>query len=152
IPYIAPGRERVSKAGLLIIALCVAVIIYCFAQAYRTSGERVARRAVIESYLDGINSAQKAVIPAFDPSLNRASAQERESVAAQLAKAIEKLQNAQAPDAEADQIRQGLLRITRRQHSLLTSPATDMNNDEIKANSSDYKKVWNQLEDWVETE
>ncbi|HEU0175651.1 MAG TPA: rhomboid family intramembrane serine protease [Blastocatellia bacterium] len=34
IPYIAPGRERVSKTGLLIIALCVAVIVYCFAQAY----------------------------------------------------------------------------------------------------------------------
>jgi rhomboid protease GluP len=34
IPYIAPGRERVSKAGLLIIAICLAVIIYSFAQAY----------------------------------------------------------------------------------------------------------------------
>jgi rhomboid protease GluP len=35
IPYIAPGRERVSKTGLLIIALCLAVIVYCFAQAYQ---------------------------------------------------------------------------------------------------------------------
>jgi rhomboid protease GluP len=35
IPYIAPGREGVSKTGLLIIALCLAVIVYCFAQAYR---------------------------------------------------------------------------------------------------------------------
>ncbi|HZF38966.1 MAG TPA: rhomboid family intramembrane serine protease [Blastocatellia bacterium] len=35
IPYIAPGREKVSKTGLLIIAICVAVIIYCFAQAYQ---------------------------------------------------------------------------------------------------------------------
>jgi rhomboid protease GluP len=38
IPYIAPGRERVSKTGLVIIAVCVAVIIYCFAQAYRQIG------------------------------------------------------------------------------------------------------------------
>jgi rhomboid protease GluP len=37
IPYIAPGRERVSKTGLLIVAICVAVIVYCFAQAYRVS-------------------------------------------------------------------------------------------------------------------
>jgi rhomboid protease GluP len=37
IPYIAPGRERVSKTGLLIVAICVAVIVYCFAQAYRAS-------------------------------------------------------------------------------------------------------------------
>jgi rhomboid protease GluP len=35
IPYIAPGREGVSKTGLLIIALCLAVVVYCFAQAYQ---------------------------------------------------------------------------------------------------------------------
>jgi len=35
IPYIAPGREGVSNTGLLIIALCLAVIIYCFAQVYQ---------------------------------------------------------------------------------------------------------------------
>jgi rhomboid protease GluP len=35
IPYIAPGRERVSKTAFLIIAICVAVIVYCFAQAYQ---------------------------------------------------------------------------------------------------------------------
>jgi rhomboid protease GluP len=35
IPYIAPGRERVSKTGMLIIAVCLAVIIYCFGQAYQ---------------------------------------------------------------------------------------------------------------------
>src|SRR5262249_45211849 len=35
IPYIAPGREGVSKTGLLIIALCLAVIVYCFAQAFQ---------------------------------------------------------------------------------------------------------------------
>lgn len=34
IPYIAPGREGVSKTGLSIIALCLAVIVYCFAQVY----------------------------------------------------------------------------------------------------------------------
>jgi rhomboid protease GluP len=35
IPYIAPGRERVSKTGLLIMAVCVAIVLYCFAQAYQ---------------------------------------------------------------------------------------------------------------------
>ena len=35
IPYIAPGRERVSKTGLLIMAVCVAIIVYCFAQVYQ---------------------------------------------------------------------------------------------------------------------
>jgi rhomboid protease GluP len=35
IPYIAPGREKVSKTGLLIITACLAVIVYCFAQVYQ---------------------------------------------------------------------------------------------------------------------
>ena len=35
IPYIAPGRERVSKTGVAIIAVCVGVIIYCFALAFQ---------------------------------------------------------------------------------------------------------------------
>jgi rhomboid protease GluP len=39
VPYIAPGRERVSKTGLLIIALCMAVIVYCFVQAYLANVE-----------------------------------------------------------------------------------------------------------------
>jgi rhomboid protease GluP len=34
IPYIAPGKERLSKTGLLIMAVCVGVIIYCFAQVF----------------------------------------------------------------------------------------------------------------------
>ncbi len=38
VPYIAPGRERVSAIGLLIIAVCAAVIVYCFAQAYLANG------------------------------------------------------------------------------------------------------------------
>lgn len=40
IPYIAPGSEGVSKTGLLIIALCLAVVIYCFAHAYLTNQGR----------------------------------------------------------------------------------------------------------------
>ena len=35
IPDIAPGRERVSKTGVAIIAVCVGVIIYCFALAFQ---------------------------------------------------------------------------------------------------------------------
>jgi rhomboid protease GluP len=35
IPYIAPGRERVSKTGLAIIAICLVVIVYCFAQVFQ---------------------------------------------------------------------------------------------------------------------
>jgi rhomboid protease GluP len=34
VPYIAPGQERVSRAGLVILAVCLAVIGWCFARAW----------------------------------------------------------------------------------------------------------------------
>jgi rhomboid protease GluP len=38
IPYIAPGRARVSRLGLAIFVACVALVAYSFARAYQTSG------------------------------------------------------------------------------------------------------------------
>jgi rhomboid protease GluP len=37
IPYLAPGRARVSRLGLAILVGCVVVIAYSFARAYQTS-------------------------------------------------------------------------------------------------------------------
>ncbi|MCI0337179.1 MAG: rhomboid family intramembrane serine protease [Acidobacteria bacterium] len=34
IPYIAPGRPRVTRLGLVILVVCVAVIVYSFMRAY----------------------------------------------------------------------------------------------------------------------
>ncbi len=150
VPYVAPGRERISKTGLAIIALCLAAIVYCFAQAYL---ERQ-RGLVIEGFLSGINSAQKALLRAFDPDLNGAPQQEKESATAKLAEAIDELRDARTPDAESDRIRRELLRIARRQHSLLTSPAADEDKreDEINANRGDYGKAWERLENWVKAD
>jgi len=66
VPYIAPGRERVSKTGLLIIALCVAVIVYCFAQAYLANR----RSETVDSFLRGTNSTQEALLRPFDSDFN----------------------------------------------------------------------------------
>ncbi len=49
IPYIAPGEERVSRAGILVTALCLAIVVYSFAQAYRESGKH------LNSYSGGRN-------------------------------------------------------------------------------------------------
>lgn len=143
IPYIAPGREKVSKIGLVIIAVCVAVIFYCFAQAYRVNRSSY-------SFHVGFNSAEAALLRAFDSDLNNAPRQEMESAASKLAEAIERLQNTRTPDTKSDQIRRDLLLIARRQHAVLTSPAPDEN--QMEANRSDYRKVLNRLEDWLETE
>jgi membrane associated rhomboid family serine protease len=157
IPYIAPGRERVSKLGLLIIALCAAVIIYCFAQAHRTSGKYFAQgRAQIaaESFLNGVTPAQTALNRAFNASLNRSSGQELSSAKSDLGDAIEKLRNAQAPDAKSEQIRQELLHIAGKQLSSMTAPpdAGAANKAAIKANLDDYDKFLNRLKEWAVTE
>jgi membrane associated rhomboid family serine protease len=143
IPYIAPGRERVSKIGLTIIAVCVAVIAYCFALAYQTNRSS-------HSFQSGFNSTNAALIRAFDSDLNSAPRQEMESAATGLAEAIERLQNTRTPDAKSDQIRRDLLLIARRQYDALTSSAPDKN--EMEANRGDYGKLLKRLEDWLETE
>ncbi|MGE0131719.1 MAG: rhomboid family intramembrane serine protease [Blastocatellales bacterium] len=148
IPYIAPGAERVSKVGLLIIALCVAVMVYCFAQAYRANE----RGAVVESYLNGINSAQKALRQAFRASLESASPQDRQTATDSLSGAIEQLQKARTPDQQSDQIRLELLRIARKQQSLMTAPAGSEKMNEVLANYDDYEKTWSRLENWVKSE
>jgi rhomboid protease GluP len=55
VPYIAPGEEKISKTGLLILAVCLIVIIYCFAQAYRGSGK------YLDSYRDTISAARDSL-------------------------------------------------------------------------------------------
>src|SRR5262249_31438755 len=100
IPYIAPGRERVSKLGLLIIALCAAVIIFCFAQAHRVAGKYLS----VESFINSVPQAQTALNRAFNASSNRGSEQERSSATSDLATAIESLRKARAPDARSDQL------------------------------------------------
>jgi len=151
VPYLAPGEERISRTGLLIVALCLMVIIYCFAQAYRESGQHLGwRNSIVGSYLDGINSAQKAINRSLGTSLNASPESAKREAAASLAEAIDKLQKAQAPDPQSEQIRQELLRIARKQHSLITASATGGRIDELKANSDDYEEVDGQLKKWVE--
>ncbi len=38
IPYLPPGHARVSRVGLAILGICVAIIAYSFVRAYQTSG------------------------------------------------------------------------------------------------------------------
>jgi rhomboid protease GluP len=150
IPYIAPGGERVSKTGLLIIALCLAVIVYCFAQAYRTSESYLAWAAAdIENFLDGINSAQKALDNSFGQGFEDAAPKDREAMVDSLSGAIEKLQKARSPDQQSDQIRLELLRIAHKQRELMKGGGKK---NEKQANSEDYERAWSRLKEWVKTE
>jgi membrane associated rhomboid family serine protease len=147
IPYIAPGRERVSKTGLLIIALCVAVIVYCFVQAYRSA-------TAVESYLNGVNSALKAINRSFRSSLKGAAPQDREAAIDSLLGAIEGLRKARPIDRQSDRIRLDLMRIARKQRTLLMVPGGDSNGDgnidEVTAD--DYEEVRSRLREWVKSE
>jgi hypothetical protein len=150
VPYLAPGEERVSRIGLLIMALCLVVIVYSFAQAYREREQHLGwRDSTVGSYLDGINSAQEAINRSFEASPG-AAPEVRQEVVASLAEAIDKLQQAQAPDQESDRIRRDLLRITRKQHSLAIASATGERIDELKAGYDEYEEVDRRIRKWVE--
>jgi membrane associated rhomboid family serine protease len=169
IPYIAPGRERVSKVGLLILALCAFLIVYCFAQAYQNRAEHLAWRSdIIKGFLDGVNATQSALRQAFRSDFENSAPQDKKAAIDAVSGAIEKLQQAQAPDQQSEQIRLELLRIARRQLSLMTEPnggkpegagkpdsagkpgaAAKM--DEVLANYDDYEKAWGRLDEWVRT-
>jgi membrane associated rhomboid family serine protease len=152
IPYIAPGRERVSKIGLVILALCASLILYCFAQTYQKSGEHLAwRGAVVKNYLDGINSTRSALSKSFRSVFEKASPQDQKAASDSVSAAIEQLQRAPAPDQQADQIRLELLRIAQRQKELMTAPNIGGKMDEVAANYDDYEKAWGRLEEWVKT-
>lgn len=154
-PYIAPGAERVSRLGVLIIALCVVVMAYCFAQAYRAnSGYLGWRGAVIESYLDGINSTQTALNRAFELGLASSppSLKDKQAAIDSLADAAEKLRKTRTPDPQSDQIRLDLLRVARKQQSLMSAPASGGKMNEMLANYDDYKKARSRLEEWVRGE
>jgi membrane associated rhomboid family serine protease len=146
VPYIAPGAERVSKAGLLIMALCLVVIVYCFAQAYRDSPVH------LNSFRETVNATQTALSRAFDASLGAASAAESREAVAELDGAIEKLENTRSPDERSELIRLELLRIARQQRSLMTAPDLERRAGEIEANSNDFARAWRQLGEWVESE
>lgn len=44
VPYIRPGLERISKSGLLILFICLAMILWSFARAWQTSVRYMPRR------------------------------------------------------------------------------------------------------------
>jgi rhomboid protease GluP len=44
IPYLAPGSKRVTRFGLTVISICIAVIVYSFARAYQVSGPILDKR------------------------------------------------------------------------------------------------------------
>jgi rhomboid protease GluP len=51
IPYLLPGRERLSLAQLAIVAVCVTVLAFCYTRAYQVSPNylRASRQAGLET-------------------------------------------------------------------------------------------------------
>jgi rhomboid protease GluP len=45
LPYLKPGEERLTGAGLMLLALCVAIVSFSFTRAYQQSGRYLPRRA-----------------------------------------------------------------------------------------------------------
>lgn len=147
VPYVSPGNERISRTGLATLAVCVALIGYCFAAAWRDSGAHLAwRNDRIETYLQSINESRRVMASL----LEEKPAGNKDASAKAIGGAIEKLEAASAPDAEADAIRLELLRILRSRRELIGDRRASAVADEKTLEA--YLEVNRRLEQWVRTE
>ncbi|MDX2032089.1 MAG: rhomboid family intramembrane serine protease [Blastocatellia bacterium] len=135
IPYIAPGKERVSRVGLVVLALCALVVAASFAGAWRKSGEHLSwSQKAVAGYLDGINAAERVI--------NRGlrAAAGSEATAREAGEAMVLLDNAQPPDPRAA----GIVRDLRDLLMRLRAPGADL--DAIRR---DHDAVADRLDNWV---
>jgi len=147
IPYVAPGKERVSPLGLVLAAACLLVIGYSFTRAYLQSGPHLARRAGnLEGYLDGVNSGRQAMAEA----LGAGGDAERQKAAKRLGDAVGKLEAARAPDARAETIRRDLTAVLRKQQEIFRGPSPG--DADQQANAEAYDDVNRQIREWVAAE
>ena len=150
IPYLAPGKKRVTPLNVGVLVLCAAVVAVCFVQAYQKSGDHLARRGSggMQGYLNGINAATRASNQVF-AALSSAGGN-RPAAEASLTAAQKTVEKAIGPDDESEQIRQALVRLLNEQRTLLDAARPDP--QKIKAAVSESNKIQTRLESWVRSE
>lgn len=138
VPYIAPNQPRhVSRFGLGLLGVCVAVIIVCFAQAYQHSQPYLKQgTGQVKLFLENFTSANEALVD----SLRSNGAQRANAETTQLAKAQQALAKTAAPDARAEQLRDDLLQLIERQRA-----ATPVRVEEISELNQGFR-------DWMRSE
>lgn len=135
IPYIAPGKERISRTGLVVLALCALVVVASFAGAWRKSGEHLSwSQKSIGGFLDGINAAERAISRGL-----RAEAV-NDATVRETGEAIVLLDNARPPDPQAGEIARDLRGLLLR----MRAPGAD-----LRAIEREHEAVVERLDKWV---
>jgi membrane associated rhomboid family serine protease len=151
VPYVAPGKERFSPAGLVLIAFCVLLIGYSFTQAYRYGhGQMIGARSTIQTFLEAINGADRAMADGIRAAQEPAGSGQRKTAIAELGVAAEKLDKARGPDDRADSLRAQFSRLARKQEDLLSN--ADTSASDLDANARDFEILGKQLAEWVDTD
>jgi rhomboid protease GluP len=165
VPYIAPGRERVSRLGLAILTVCLAVVACSFARAYQQSGAHLAERGnarartasristfTVRNYVDKMNRANAVMVEALNALAPDAPPETRQQVFPRLARAADELEAAPAPDERAESVRHQLLLLMRKQQSLLKARAPAVTRESLRADADAFNQVYEQFLEWGRTE
>lgn len=145
IPYIAPGEERVSRAGIIVLALCLAVVGYCFARAWRESPPYLGQReSVLNDVFVFVRSLQ-AVERVMGDGAQRMQPERLEEVAAQL-------DATRAPDKRSDEIRRELSRILRARAAALRESSPLVREAKLATTVEDFGRARRGLQKWIAEE
>ena len=147
IPYIAPGKERISTTGLAVLAISVAIVGYSFLRAWQVSSPHLSRRASsIGSFLDSINEANRAMQQSI--SADRDS-NKTDEVTQRLDRVAQMLESTYAPDETADAIRRDLADVLRVQRKALLESDAALRRSILRDNAQKFSQASQELRSWV---
>jgi len=147
LPYIAPGKERMSKSGLIAIGLCTAIVGYSFVRAWQVSSPHMARRSsTVNEFLNGINTANRLMGSSVSGVDNPDRAAE---IAAGLDDGAKLLDRVKAPDGESDAIRSELADILRLQKAAILEKDPSLRSSSLRMNAQRYSAAAANLREWV---
>ncbi|MEP7271021.1 MAG: rhomboid family intramembrane serine protease [Acidobacteriota bacterium] len=150
VPYIAPGKERTSKVGLVLIGVCVLVVGYSFVRAVQQSSRHLARRtSVITPFLEGLNAGKSVMTRSMqsgdDPAVRR-------KFASELSDAADQLADAATPDARSESILRSLGSLLREQRRALEEDSREVRLPLLAENARRYAQIDSDLRAWVASE
>jgi len=156
VPYIAPGKERTTVWGLVMLAACIAVVTYSFARAYQKSAPYLAQRGrsdprIVRNLIDKMNQANTAIVEALNAQAPDSPPDTRQQTLQQIIKAVNELDAAVAPDERTENIRRQLLQLMRKQQTNLRA-ATPPTAKSLSADIDAFNQINNQFREWVQTE
>lgn len=150
LPYIAPGKERVSATGLLILGFCVLIVGYCFVRAWQHSPQHLNRRAaVMEPFLENLNEANRVM----SESLHYVDeGQGSRNLRSNLERVAGKMELVSAPDSQSAEIGRQFARILREQYAALGEGNLTLRSERLSANAATFARVSRELRQWVGNE